>query len=331
MVKIASPQLVSCGSGVGMDETAYRREEQRLWAAVGLEPTEHWVDLTTTGTRVRVQEVGQGEPALFVHGGPSAGSEFAPMLPHIQGLRCLLLDRPGTGLSAPFGRPSREFIADLSSIGARIVGDLLDGLGLERAHVVGSSFGSHLALRSAAATPERFDRMVNLSCPAFVQGDTIPPVIRLMRFALVGRILGALPPSKRANRSLHRQLGHGKSIAAGRIPAAYEDWYLALAKHTDTMRTDGEGIGAAVPMWQDLWLTDDLLAKIGTPTLFVWGADDTFGGEDVARRLVAAMPDAKLEMLPDAGHLPWLDDAETVATAIDGFLAGRVSDLHAPS
>jgi pimeloyl-ACP methyl ester carboxylesterase len=316
-----------------MNEQEYRREEQRLWQSVGLEPSEHWFELATTGTRVRVQAVGRGEPALFVHGAPSAGSEFAPMLPHIKGLRCLLVDRPGTGLSAPFGRPSREFIADLSSIGARIVGDLLDGLGLERAHVVGSSLGSHLALRSAAATPERFDRMVHLSCPACVQGDTIPPFVRLMRFALVGRILGALPPSKRANRSQHRQLGHGKSIAAGRIPAAYEDWYLALAKHTDTMRSDGEGIRAAVPIWQDLWLTDDLLASMETPTLFVWGADDTFGGEDVARRLVAAMPDAQLEMLPDAGHLPWLDNPQRVAATVESFLTNRITTAveHAPT
>jgi 2-hydroxy-6-oxonona-2,4-dienedioate hydrolase len=301
-----------------MNEEAYRREERRLWEANGLEPTEHWFELAATGTKVRVQEVGNGDPVLFVHGGPSAGSEWAPLVAHLPGVRSLLVDRPGTGLS----EPSLVTPAQLRSIGPRIVGDVLDGLGLDRAHVVGSSFGGHLALRSAAATPERFSRMIQIGCPAFVPGDAIPPFMRLMRYRLVGRLINLLPPSQRANRAIMRQMGHGKSIDAGRIPAAFDIWYLALQRHTDTMRNDGELVRGFLPAWQDSTLTEDLLSQVRSPTLFVWGAEDTFGGRDVAERLVTAMPDAELEMLPDAGHLPWLDDPERAAATVQRFLTG---------
>jgi hypothetical protein len=57
-----------------MNEGEYRRAEARLWASVGLEPSERRIRMPTTGAVVRVQELGQGEPVLFIHGAPNAGS-----------------------------------------------------------------------------------------------------------------------------------------------------------------------------------------------------------------------------------------------------------------
>lgn len=306
---------------MSVDVAAYRAAEAALWSAFGCEPSEeHHVRLPATGTSVRVQEVGEGQPALFLHGGPNAGSTWVPLVTHLDGLRCLLVDRPGTGLSASYPITA----SNLHRIGARFVSELLDGLGIGQAHVVASSFGGHLALRSAAAHPDRFLRMVQMAAPALVPGDTIPPFMRLMARSSVRRVMHALPPTERAGRAILRQIGHGTSLDAGRIPPAFFAWYLALQRHTDTMRNDGEMIGAAMPRWDAIRLTDDLLASAAVPTLFWWGADDTFGGEVVARHLVEVMPDARLTMVPDAGHLPWLDDAEAAAAATSAFLCSPV-------
>jgi pimeloyl-ACP methyl ester carboxylesterase len=303
------------------DERAYRAAEAHLWSTVGLTPSEHWVRPAATGTTVRVQEVGDGPPALFLHGGPNAGSTWAPLVAHLTGLRCLLVDRPGTGLSAPYPIGA----GNLPRIGAAFVGDVLDGLGISRAHVVASSFGGHLALRSAAAHPERFLRMVQMACPAFVPGDRVPAFMRLISRRSIRRVVNALPPSERAARMVMRQIGHARSLDSGRMPAAFIDWYVDLQRHTDTMRNDGDLIGAAMPHWRDLRLTAEMLSAVRVPTLFWWGADDTFGGEQVARDLVAAMPDAQLQMVPDAGHLPWLDDPRAAAAATMSFLGVEVA------
>jgi len=157
-----------------VNEPKYREAEAKLWSAHGLSPTERFVRLATTGTKVRVQEVGEGEPVLYLHGGPNTGSTWVPMVRAMPGFRHLVVDRPGTGLSEPFAiRPS-----NLAEVGARFVGDVLDGLGIERAHVVASSFGGHLALRSAAHDSSRFARMVQLGCPALVPGDVTPAFMK---------------------------------------------------------------------------------------------------------------------------------------------------------
>lgn len=300
-----------------MEITRYRQAENRLWTTVGCRPSEERIRLDGTGTEVRIQVVGDGDPVLFVHGGPNAGSTWAPLVGHLEGFRCLLVDRPGTGLSDPY--PVRT--GNLAEFGARFVPAVLDGLGLGQAHVVASSFGGHLALRSAAAHPERFGRMVQMAAPALVPGATYPPFMRLMTSRLVRRLLGALPPNERSARMIFAQLGHGTSLDVGRIPQVFFDWYLDLQRYTDTMLHDGEMIGEVVPNRSSVLLTEELLGSVVTPTLFLWGADDGFGDAENARQVAGTMPHAELKMITDAGHLPWLDDPVSIAGDTRRFLS----------
>jgi hypothetical protein len=73
-----------------------------------------------------------------------------------------------------------------------------------------------------------------------------------------------------------------------------------------------------------LVLADCMLGKIETPTTFLWGENDPFGSADTARRLIARMANAELEMLPSAGHAPWLDNPDHCAKTIGTFLRRSV-------
>jgi 2-hydroxy-6-oxonona-2,4-dienedioate hydrolase len=310
-----------------MDVPRYLDAEAAFWAAMGTTPTSRRIHLERLEVDVRVQEVGQGPPVLFLHGGPNSGSTWAPLVAHLDGFRCLLLDRPGTGLSdAP---PTPLTLDAAPAFGDTLVADVLDGLGVDRAHLVASSFGGYLALRSAARHPGRIDRMVQMACPAFAPGMLTPPFMRAFGLKPVRRLLDVLPPSARAARSIFRQIGHGASIDADRVPQAFFDWYLALQRHTDTFRNEAAMIGSGISPLRGfdraLTLDEALLRSVTRPTRFIWGADDTFGGEDVARHLVSLLPDAELEMLPDSGHLPWLDVPEHVARRTATFLLAETS------
>jgi pimeloyl-ACP methyl ester carboxylesterase len=302
-----------------MNQAKYRAVERRLWDSVGLKPNEHFVRLPRIGVRVRIQEVGEGPPVLFIHGGPNSGSTWAPLLEHVEGLRCLLLDRPGTGLSEPV-RWQRDGLVEFAST---LAGDALDALDIDRAHVVASSFGGYCALWSASAEPGRFDRMVQMACPALLPGQQPPRFMKAIMMPGVRKLIAALPPNKKAGESILRQIGHGASIDAGILPEVHGEWYEALQRYTNTMRNDFDlihMIGRGFGLSEDIALGQATLAKVPTPTHFIWGADDGFGGIEVAERTVAAMPDATLEMRPNSGHLPWLDDPRGVALATASFL-----------
>lgn len=305
-----------------MDEGRFRAAEAAMWASVGLEPTERQVPLARTGTTVRVQEVGEGPATVFVHGASNSGVSWAPLVARLTDRRCLVLDRPGCGLSPAPG----ERFPDVASLGAFVedlVADLLDGLDLEQADLVVTSFGGWVGLRAAAAHPDRVGRMVLLGWSVGVPAERVPLVMRTAALPGAAALAGHTPATARSVRSLLRRVGLRGAIDGGRFPDEAVAAYLALLRHTDTMANEIRLTGHLMSLrngFAPLLLDDDLLGSIRTPCLFLWGEDDPFGGPATARAFVERVPGAELQVLPGAGHAPWVDDPDDVVTRIGRFL-----------
>jgi len=283
------------------------------------------VHLKRNDVTVRVQEVGEGLAVVFVHGANVCGSSWATLAGALRGFRCILLDRPGTGLSDPL---KTGLDADsLPRFADTLVIDLLDAVALESAHLVGTSFGGYIALRTAATHPDRITRMVQFSWPVGAPITRMPVVVRMMQMMsipVLGRLLAALPPNELAVRMMFRQIGHGQSLKTGRITQEMVDWWLALLRYTDTTRNElAMGRAFFSPLGgfdRRIALSDSMLGRIQTPTCFLWGEKDPFGGADTARQLVNRIANAELELLPGAGHAPWLDNLDHAAKMITRFL-----------
>lgn len=305
-----------------MDETLYRDAERALFTDAGIDPTERWIKLASLNTMARVLEVGRGEPVVFLTGGPMAAATWSYVAAHTRGVRCLLVERPGTGLTAP--ARGHFDVETFPGYLADFVRDVLDGVGLDRATLVGSSLGGCIALRAAAAFPNSVDRVVLAGCPAFVPGWRQPQFFTLLRTPVLGRLLLAAPATRSSVRLGLRQMGHRRALAQGRIPDSMLDWERAWQRHTDTLRNDAGMIVALGSRRSGfdgrLDLRPDELAAVTAPCLVMVGTDDPVGGEQVARQLVSSLPSATLEVLDGGGHLPWLDDPERIAGHISTFV-----------
>ena len=73
--------------------------EQRLFAHYGLEYKVHFVEMKVPILRVRVLEVGEGQPLLMIPGGIGDACFFAGLMAELKGYRILAVNRPGGGLS----------------------------------------------------------------------------------------------------------------------------------------------------------------------------------------------------------------------------------------
>lgn len=127
-----------------IDLEAFRRAEQRLWDSLGVRPTERLATLRGDG-RIRVQELGEGPPVLFIHGATVAGSSWCQLAARLPDFRCILLDRPGCGLSDPVSGGSLSSIDAVLSYADDLVADVLDALELDRAHLAATSYGGLFA------------------------------------------------------------------------------------------------------------------------------------------------------------------------------------------
>jgi pimeloyl-ACP methyl ester carboxylesterase len=304
-----------------MNEQRYRAVEDKLWTSMDLDPTERHVRLDRLGTTVRVVEFGEGPAVLFVHGGSSSGANWAPLVARLDGFRCVLLDRPGCGLSAPLDVDLSD-LARFSEVAGALVPDVLDGLEWPSAHIVATSLGGHYALRSAATHPDRVDRMVEFG---YVPGAPLAHLPLSMRMATVPgarRLMTSIPPTRRAVLAILRQLGMGDALNDGRVSPEMVDWFQALLRDTPSMRNDSNGpreLLQKAGKGADA-LPASVLAEVRCPVVFAWGEADPMGGADVARSFVSLLPDAELELWADTGHAPWIEHPTRAAALVSDFL-----------
>lgn len=297
----------------------YRQAERAVWSHYGLEPSERFVQIAAPEARLRVQEVGSGESIVFVHGGLWPSTGLAPLVAELSGYRCILVDRPGSGLSSPIDWRNRE----LGRTATDVMGGLIEALGLERANVIGHSIGGNWVLRLAHGHPSRVGRIGILAASPLLPEMPRPGFFRVL-VSPIGAILARLPQNQARARDMLRQDGHGPSLDANRIPDVLFDWHVALIRNTRTMLNERAMIRDAVirgSAWRPgLTFAPAELAEIRQPLLYVIGSADPEGTVDYAKRIVNMLPNAELSVLPDAGHMLWLDDAAQVGQTLRTFL-----------
>lgn len=305
----------------------FERTERAAYQEAGVEASSRFVQLARPPLRMRVNEIGVGDPTLFLHGGNSVGVSFLPLLAELSGVcRMIVPDRPGCGLTEPLDYRG----VDLRRHGVDFVGSLLDALGERRVAVVANSIGGFFALAFALAHPERVSRLALLGEPADAEGAP-----RLYHRLVGTRVLNTLlykgplrPPSSAAGvRAGFTRAGFvtdasrvsdalGECLAAGaQIPGATRAWTSMVER---LFVPAGWGIRARESLGTHKLAPE--LAGLDVPTLFLWGDRDPLGSPETGRRMAASMPRARADVVVDAGHLPWIDQPRLCAEALSAFL-----------
>jgi pimeloyl-ACP methyl ester carboxylesterase len=306
-------------------EAAFRGAESALWRSLGVRPEERRIRLAGLGIDVRVQELGTGRPVLFVHGASTCGSSWAGLVARLKGRRCLVLDRPGTGLSDRLPRRVRT-PADMRRLADTLLIELLDGLGIDHVDVVATSLGGLFAFRAALAQPERIRRIVEFGWTPAAGLDRLPRILRLGSVPILGEVAAGLQASDGSVLRMFRAVGLRGAVDAGKVSREAIDAYAALLNHTQTLRNEiqlGRSLVSPIHgLRPGIALGEDDLRRVVARTLVVWGVDDVFGSPDLGGRFVGGLPSATIEVVADAGHAVWVDDPDMAATRTAAFLAG---------
>lgn len=296
--------------------TALQDAERALWARFDAAPRERFVDLRRPEIRVRVLEIGEGPPAVFVHGAMTGASSFASLAARLSGMRCILLDRPGCVASEAWSLAGAEFRVEA----IETLVSLLDALELDRVTLVGNSLGALWCTWMALAHPERVVRLAVLGPSIGFPGVRPPTFMRVLSTPGLGAFV--FSRMRFTTRSLERvfiEMGHERTILAGNVPKEMFEWGACVHAETSTARNELESLRRAVgPFGARAWtmLGEAELRSIEPPMLVVSGESDTHGGPKLARHIAELVPRATLEIL-DGGHLPWLDEPQTVARLLE--------------
>jgi 4,5:9,10-diseco-3-hydroxy-5,9,17-trioxoandrosta-1(10),2-diene-4-oate hydrolase len=262
--------------------------------------------LEVAGARLAYTDTGSGRPVVWLHGsGPGASgmSNFGGNLPAFQDYRNIVIDLPGWGDSP---RPATD--EPLIFHAAELVSRAMTTLGIERAHLVGNSYGGAVAMRVAMEYPDRVDRLVLMAPGGVLPADAPPwPVGLEHLFAY----MAAENPSREAMAEFVRLMVFDESLAT---EALIDERYASSLRAHPEMQIP--------PNFGDL--TPDL-GRIGAPTLLVWGREDQTVPVSWAPRILEGIPDAELRVLPHCRHWVQYERAPEFNHIVREFLRGGAS------
>jgi pimeloyl-ACP methyl ester carboxylesterase len=256
----------------------------------------HEETLELAGGRVHLFRGGTGEPVLFLHAAGGAGewNEFHGLLAGA-GFAVLAPDHPGFGKTDDF--PDVEAIDDL----VYHYLDVMDALGLRRAHVVGGSFGGWIAAELAVAAPDRIGSLVLLSAAGLrLPEHPVPDLFAMTPDQLAATLFHTPPPPPPPP-------DEGAAPDFDAILAAYRD-ASALARFC----------------WSPYLCNPKLerrLHRITAPTLVVAPSDDRLIPIAHARRYASLIRSAQFTEVAECGHAMYFERPAEFANITAAFLA----------
>lgn len=271
--------------------------------------------LRVNGKDIFVTDTGTGPPVVLLHGGGPGASGVSNYSRNIEPLaqhfRVIVPDMPGYGRSAkgvdgsdPFG-----YLADH-------IRGMLDVLGIDRAHLVGNSYGGSCALRLALDTPHRVDKLV-LMGPGGVGTTRGLPTAGLK--SLLGYYGGDGPSVDKLRTFIHTYLVYdGDAVPDSLIQTRYESSIDPEVVANPPLQRPS----SPRTLWRMDFTRDPRLARLATPTLVIWGRDDKVNKPSGAAMLGRRMPNADVLLTANTGHWVQWERADFFNAVTTAFLKG---------
>jgi len=266
--------------------------------------------------RIAYFDKGGGPVALFVHGVPLNGYHWRNLIDRVQHRRrCIAVDLMGLGYSEIAPTQDVSFTAQ-----ARMLAEVLDGLGLEKIDLVANDSGGAIAQIFAARHPERLTSLVLTNCDVH-DGWPPPQVLPIIERARMGTLAPIFQPMLDRPDLARERYARGESVPLFR---SYTDSSVltdeVIRLYLQPLLSSQQRIEA----FQRYWLGFDnthtvaihsALKALQVPTLIVWGLKDIFFDKKWAYWLKDTIPGARRIVEVADGRLFFPEDCPDALAA----------------
>lgn len=269
--------------------------------------------ITAAGIGIAVFETGSTEPGartlVLIHGlghwTQAAWDVLVPLLDPT--LRVVAFDLPG------FGRSDKPDARNDTAFFGSVVASILDQTAPGSFVLCGHSLGGYIAAHYAAAHPGRVERLILIAPAGFLRAARF--VYALLGSQLVRWFFTRRPGRKFVDRTLDQSVVDPASISS-----AIRDQAFDYASQYEVRRAFATVYTGAIQDFRNAPVVHEHLRGWSGPTLIIWGRNDRYIPIKALATARTVYPHAEVLICEGSGHLPMVEEAPLVASAIQRFL-----------
>ncbi|MCE2790462.1 MAG: alpha/beta hydrolase [Saprospiraceae bacterium] len=241
-------------------------------------------------------------PLLLIHGTSSSLHTWDSLVNRLSPFkRIIRLDLPAFGLTGP--NPGQDY-----SIGFynRVIDSFLIRLNINRYAIAGNSLGGSIAWHQAIYTPEKISRLILINSGGYPKQEEKGNIgFKLAAMPVVGTLLSKFTPKALIRRSIEDVYSNDALISDKLID-----------RYFDLLLREGNRKATITLFKKPSRPEPDRIKTIQTPTLIIWGEDDQLIDVANAYRFKEDIPNSRLLVIPQSGHVPMEETPEPVHHAI---------------
>ena len=271
------------------------------------------------GMSINYEDRGEGQPLILLHGYGASTYSWRHVAPHFsKSYRVIAIDLKGFGLS---DKPLDNDYSVLDQ--SRMIAEFIRSYRLENVLLAGHSLGGAVALLTYLMQSDQgahpISKLVLLDTASYPQD--LPLFISILRVPVINELSLCLTSNNFKSRMILRKAFFDHSKITEEMVATYganlslPGAYHALIKTAKQM------------LPPDLEEISGRYKSISIPVLLIWGEKDEIVPLEIGRRLAGNIPNAKLVVVPDCGHVPQEECPRQAIEAMESFLSDQTEAM----
>ena len=259
--------------------------------------------------QVHYREEGKGFPIVLIHGTASSLHTWNAWAKELKKTnRVIRLDLPAFGITGP----NKD--ADYSIKGyTTFLHTFLEKLQLEKFHLAGSSLGGNIAWNYAAEHPTKVEKLILVAASGLPTYKPKPSIFKLAKIPVLSSLFLYVTPKILILKNLKEVYADDTKIS-DELVTRYHNMVLRVGNRqafVDRAKADFKF---------DVKKNTNKLKRIQIPTLLIWGALDRWIPLDNGKRMDELIPNSKLVVIPNSGHVPMEEHPKESLKILKSFL-----------
>ena len=270
---------------------------------------EHSKFIEIDGMQVHYRDEGKGFPIVLVHGTASSLHTWNAWTKELTKTnRVIRVDLPAFGLTGP-NKTADYSIKSYTSF----LHQFLDKVKVTKFHLAGNSLGGNIAWNYTAENPDRVVKLILVDASGLPTNKPQPAVFKMAKTPVLSDLFLYVTPKFFIKKNMKEVYADDSKITDELI-TRYHKMALRVGNRQafiDRARMDFK-LGSKANL--------EKLKSVKTPTLLLWGAKDNWIPLNNGKRMDSILPNSKLVVLENSGHVPMEENPEESLKVLKGFI-----------